>query len=81
MCVFDRECGAKVELLSPAKLKRRFPWLNTDGVALASYGFENEGWFDPWALLAAFRIKAMDLGVDFIPGEVYNMAHNINEDQ
>ena len=40
------------------------------GVALGSYGFENEGWFDPWALMAALRIKAQDLGVHFIPGEV-----------
>lgn len=25
-------------LLSPAQLKEKFPWINTDGVALASYG-------------------------------------------
>uniref|UniRef100_A0AAY4AN97 Uncharacterized protein n=1 Tax=Denticeps clupeoides TaxID=299321 RepID=A0AAY4AN97_9TELE len=33
MCV-----GAKVILLSPAQIKERFPWMNTDGVVLASYG-------------------------------------------
>lgn len=27
-----------MSLLSPAQLKEKFPWLNTDGVALASYG-------------------------------------------
>ena len=56
-----------MELLSPSKLGRRFPWLNTEGLALASYGYENEGWFDPWALLTALKIKAQDLvseGID-----------------
>ena len=68
-------CGAKVELLTQRKLKRKFPWLNTEGIALGSYGYENEGWFDPWALLVALRTKAKYLGVDFVHGEVYNVAH------
>lgn len=40
-----------------------------DGVALASYGLENEGWFDPWALLNGFRNKAIQLGVTFARAE------------
>ena len=68
-----------MELLSPERLKRKFPWVNTDGIALASYGYENEGWFDPWALMTALRIKASDLGVTFIQGEVYNIAHELNK--
>ena len=85
-----------------------FPWINTDGVALASYGelsfvfcfkyptfttkkhlilakhliashylkififsgLENEGWFDPWTLLNAFRRKALSMGVEQSFGEV-----------
>ncbi|XP_066507597.1 FAD-dependent oxidoreductase domain-containing protein 1 [Hoplias malabaricus] len=68
--VTQRELGAKVILLSPAQLKERFPWINTDGIALASYGLENEGWFDPWTLLNAFRCKAMSMGVYQCFGEV-----------
>lgn len=30
--------GAKVELMSPEKLRKKFPWLNTDDIALGSYG-------------------------------------------
>lgn len=75
------ECGAKVELLSAKRLKYKFPWLNTDGIALGSYGYENEGWFDPWSLLSALKIKNMDLGVTFIHGEVYNMAHKTITDR
>ncbi|XP_074833269.1 FAD-dependent oxidoreductase domain-containing protein 1 [Carettochelys insculpta] len=66
----QRAEGAQVSLLSPAQLKKKFPWLNTDGVAVASYGLENEGWFDPWVLLHGFRRKAMSMGVYPCHGEV-----------
>jgi hypothetical protein len=33
-------------------------------------GVENEGWFDPWCLLTAFKRKAQSLGVKYIQGEV-----------
>ncbi|XP_056593228.1 FAD-dependent oxidoreductase domain-containing protein 1 isoform X1 [Triplophysa dalaica] len=66
----QREVGAKVALLSPSQLKERFPWINTDGVALASLGLENEGWFDPWSLLNALRRKVMSMGVYQCFGEV-----------
>ncbi|XP_054854000.1 FAD-dependent oxidoreductase domain-containing protein 1 [Eublepharis macularius] len=66
----QRTEGAEVSLLSPAQLKKKFPWLNTDGVALASYGLENEGWFDPWTLLNALRRKAVSMGVYQSRGEV-----------
>ncbi|XP_037543177.1 FAD-dependent oxidoreductase domain-containing protein 1 [Nematolebias whitei] len=71
----QRQIGAKVSLLSPAQVKERFPWINTDGVALASYGLENEGWFDPWTLLNAFRRKALSLGVTQCFGEVTDFFH------
>ena len=90
----QKEQGAAVELMSPHQLKERYPWINTEGVALAcrgtniiranSYnythwmgsqsriiinfvhlrairhsppGVRNEGWFDPWLLLSAFKKK------------------------
>lgn len=39
-----------------------------DGVAPS--GLENEGWFDPWSLLNAFRRKAISMGVIPCHGEV-----------
>ena len=75
------QCGAKVELMTPRRLHRKFPWLNLDGIALGSYGYENEGWFDPWALMSALRLKAIQLGVDFVHGDVYNVAHVTNDDK
>ena len=35
---FSRREGAKVCLMSPEQLQKKFPWINTEGVALASYG-------------------------------------------
>ena len=73
--IFCRECGAKVELLTANQLKRKFSWLNTDGIVLGSYGYQNEGWFDPWALLSSLKLKAKEFGVHFIEGEVHNVVH------
>ncbi|NXH09559.1 FXRD1 protein, partial [Bucco capensis] len=66
----QREEGVQVALLSPTQLKEKFPWIDTEDVAVASYGLEDEGWFDPWTLLNAFRRKAMSLGVYSCTGEV-----------
>lgn len=64
--------GAKNVLLTPKKLKERFPWMNTDGIGLGCYGLEREGWFDPWALLMGFKRKAIEYGTDYVNGEVVN---------
>ena len=42
--------GADVALLSPEQVSARFPFLDTDGVALASLGLSGEGWFDAYSL-------------------------------
>ncbi|XP_071068509.1 FAD-dependent oxidoreductase domain-containing protein 1 isoform X7 [Dasypus novemcinctus] len=65
-----RQEGAKVCLMSPEQLRNKFPWINTEGVALASYGLEDEGWFDPWCLLQGLRQKVRSMGVLFCQGEV-----------
>jgi FAD-dependent oxidoreductase domain-containing protein 1 len=66
--------GCAVELLGPAALVERFPALATDGVALASHGTANEGWFDGPALMQAFRRKARERGVAYIEDEVVGLA-------
>ncbi|NWI38580.1 FXRD1 protein, partial [Picathartes gymnocephalus] len=73
---FQRDEGAQVTLLSPTQLKAKFPWINTEDVAVASYGLEDEGWFDPWTLLNAFRRKAISLGVQSCSGELPRSAHD-----
>lgn len=67
----DIQCrhGVSVALLDPARLRARFPWLRTDGVAGGSLGLDGEGWFDGPGLMQAFRRKARSLGVDYVHGE------------
>uniref|UniRef100_A0A1A7ZXR3 FAD-dependent oxidoreductase domain-containing protein 1 n=1 Tax=Nothobranchius furzeri TaxID=105023 RepID=A0A1A7ZXR3_NOTFU len=74
----QRSAGAKVSLMSPTQVKERFPWINTENVALASYGLENEGWFDPWTLLNAFKRKAISMGVIQCCGEVTGFSDTTN---
>nr|XP_012805844.1 FAD-dependent oxidoreductase domain-containing protein 1 isoform X2 [Jaculus jaculus] len=66
----QRQEGAKICLMSAEQLQNKFPWINTEGVALASYGMEDEGWFDPWSLLHGLRRKVQSMGVLFCQGEV-----------
>ncbi|XP_006900913.1 PREDICTED: FAD-dependent oxidoreductase domain-containing protein 1 [Elephantulus edwardii] len=74
----QRQEGAKVCLMSPEQLRNKFPWINTEGVALASYGLEGEGWFDPWCLLLGLRRKVQSMGVLFCQGEVTRVIYSAN---
>ena len=37
-------------------------------------GVRNEGWFDPWLLLSAFKKKVLSMGVQYITGELSAVA-------
>ncbi len=63
------ECRAPVELLSGEALSRKYPWLNTDGIAAGCQGSQNEGWFDPYSMLIALKNKSLSLGVRYVEDE------------
>lgn len=64
------ECGADwMQLMSPAELKAKFPWLSTEGIVMGSYGSRNEGFFDPWSLISGLKAKSRAMGVEYIDGE------------
>ena len=65
----QKELGADVALQTPQQLQARFPWLSTVGVALGSLGLSGEGWFDGYALLQAFRRKAIAQGARYLAAE------------
>ncbi|MDF2095554.1 NAD(P)/FAD-dependent oxidoreductase [Aquibaculum arenosum] len=69
----QRAGGAQVALLEPAELHERFPWMRIEDLAGGSLGLADEGWFDPFALLQAFRAKARSLGVDYLNDEVVGL--------
>ncbi|XP_059617083.1 FAD-dependent oxidoreductase domain-containing protein 1-like [Phlebotomus argentipes] len=66
----QNELGARNEILTPEKMKRKFPWINTDGIALGCHGLEREGWFDPWCLLNGFKRRAQEMGAQYVHGDV-----------
>ncbi|WP_191060423.1 NAD(P)/FAD-dependent oxidoreductase [Geminicoccus harenae] len=65
----QRAEGVQVALLEPDALRARFPWLSTEGIALGSLGLAEEGWFDGYGLLQAFRKRAIADGARFLHGE------------
>ncbi len=69
-CQLQCRLGARTALLEPAEIARRFPWLNTEGLAGAGLGLENEGWIDPAALLHAFKRKAISGGARYVTERV-----------
>lgn len=70
----QRSENCAVELLAPEALVSRFPWLSADGVALASYGTANEGWFDGPSLMQAFRRRAREQGALYRTDEVVELG-------
>jgi glycine/D-amino acid oxidase-like deaminating enzyme len=64
----QRGLGANVDELDNAALEKAFPWLAQDGVAMATLGRRDEGWFDAWALLQAARRAAIRAGAHFVQG-------------
>ncbi|CAK4080853.1 unnamed protein product [Aphanomyces euteiches] len=67
---FLRSVNAAVEIMTPAQLQARFPWLDTTGVAMGTLGVKDEGWFDPWAYLTGLKKKNISMGVEYIEGTV-----------
>ena len=65
----QRRCGAPVALLSANELQRRFPWLDTAGLALGSLGLSGEGWFDGYGLLQLLRRRAIEAGARYVIDE------------
>ena len=68
--------GADIALLSAQALATRFPWLHTGDLAGGTYGLSGEGWLDAYALLQAFRRKAISLGVTYRQARVAQLARD-----
>ena len=68
--------GARSTLLDTDGLAARFPWLNRDGLAVASFGEANEGWFDAATLHGTLRKAARTAGAVFIEDEVVGLTRD-----
>jgi glycine/D-amino acid oxidase-like deaminating enzyme len=65
-----------VALMTPGELKARFPWISTEGVALASLGLSGEGWYDGYSVLQAFRRKAASQGARYLQAHAAGLQCN-----
>ncbi len=59
------DLGGKVEWWTPEKIKTQFPFLSVDGLVGGTFG-PQDGYIDPYALLMAYRAKAVSLGARYI---------------
>src|SRR4029450_7522885 len=65
----QRRHGVNVEWLRPAELKQRFPSMRVDDLGAAVQS-PDDGWLDPYSVLAALRRKTRSLGVELIQDDV-----------
>lgn len=72
----QKSCGADNVLLDAEGLRKRFPYLNTDGVAAGVFGQSGEGWLDPYSLMSLFRKSAVSKGVEVIAGRVTGLGND-----
>lgn len=70
--------GADVVLENPEALKKRYPWMEMDGVAAGALGQTGEGWFDAHAYLSLFRKSLKGRQVDFIHGTIARLNRKGN---
>ncbi|CAF0803240.1 unnamed protein product [Brachionus calyciflorus] len=70
---------ARVQLLNKEELKQKFKWINPEGIELASFGYQNEGWVDARKFLLAVRNKANFLGAEYVNGEVISFENDAND--
>ena len=73
-CDMQRGFGAQTQLLTPDALGARFDWLNTADIRLASFGPQDEGWFDNMGLLGGLKRAAQAQGVTYIQDRVVALA-------
>ncbi len=70
-----KECEAGTKNTKGANLKKIFPYINDEDIETFTYTDEKmEGWIDPHMFHSAFKNKAIELGAEFIKGEVKNIS-------
>lgn len=66
--------GSDIELIDPAEIARRWPFMSTEGIALAAYGRSGEGWFDAWMWLDMIRKAAKGAGAVYTHAAVTGLT-------
>lgn len=76
LAAMQRGLGAATQVLSPAEIGARYPWLSLDGVVAGSFGPRDEGWFDNMGLLGGLRAAAKAQGAVFLSDTVVDLSRD-----
>ena len=76
LAAMQRGLGAATEVLGPADLARRYPWMVLDDVIAGSLGSRDEGWFDNMGLLNGFRNGARARGAVYVKDRVDGLVRD-----
>jgi FAD-dependent oxidoreductase domain-containing protein 1 len=70
-----RACDAGTKNIKGSELSNIFPYINNEGIETATYtDNKSEGWIDPFMFHGALKSKAIELGAEFIKGEVKSIS-------
>ena len=70
-----KACKAGTKNIKGNELKKIFPYVNEEGIETATYtDNQMEGWMDPHMFHSALKNKAIELGAEFIKGEIKNIS-------
>ena len=70
-----KECEAGTKNIKGKDLSKIFPYINSDDIETATYtDNQSEGWIDPFMFHGALKSKAIELGAEFIKGEVKSIS-------
>jgi hypothetical protein len=68
----QKQLGCEADWWSPDRIKKEFPLVEVNDFVGGTFG-PRDGYLDPYALLMAYRSKAVSLGVRFIADEVVEL--------
>jgi glycine/D-amino acid oxidase-like deaminating enzyme len=71
----QKNLGCQIEWLTLDEVKQRYPLCDPKGCVGGTFGAQ-DGTLDPWALLMAYKKKAVSLGAQFIHAEVAEVRKN-----
>lgn len=66
--------GAATQLMSPAEIKKAYPFYNVDDIVMGSINLVDEGYWDGTAVFDWWRRQSRERGVEYIANEVVAMT-------
>ena len=70
-----KACEAGTKNIRGSDLTKFFPYINNEGIETATFtDNQSEGWIDPFMFHGALKSKAMELGAEFIKGEIKDLS-------